>query len=306
MKKHFLMITAAVAGILACSLFTGCGDAAGKDSSKSGASGNFTIVTSFYPVYLSTINITNGISGVDVINMTGPQTGCLHDYQLTPDNIETLEKADVFVTNGAGMEAFLNEVAAQLPDLKVIDASAGIDLIRDSDGIDNPHVWLSIENTMKQVQNIFNGLAENDLVNAVSYKANSSVYLTKLKNLNTSAKSELSALKTKDIVTFHDAFPYFARTYGLNVVSVIEKDPDTAPTAKDLEETIRIVKKSSSKVIFTEPQYSGEAAQTVADAANARIFELDPIVTGTSDASAVNDYVIKMQKNIDTIKEALG
>ena len=73
----------------------------------------FRIVTSFYPMYVATINITDGVDGVEVYNMTKPQTGCLHDYQLMTEDMKTLEKADAFVINGAGMEDFMDKVTEQ-------------------------------------------------------------------------------------------------------------------------------------------------------------------------------------------------
>ena len=79
--------------------FVGCGGA-DKAAEKKTAE-PFRIVTSFYPMYVATINITDGVDGVEVYNMTKPQTGCLHDYQLMTEDMKTLEKADAFVINGA-------------------------------------------------------------------------------------------------------------------------------------------------------------------------------------------------------------
>ena len=89
----------------------------------------FRIVTSFYPMYIMALNITDGIDGVQVDNMAGQQTGCLHDYQLQSKDMKNIEQADVFVINGAGMESFMEKVTDQLPDLRVIDSSEGISLL---------------------------------------------------------------------------------------------------------------------------------------------------------------------------------
>ena len=70
--------------------------AAGCGTQQGGHDKKFRIVTSFYPMYIDAINITKGVDGVEVINMTKPQTGCLHDYQLTTEDMKTLEKADAF------------------------------------------------------------------------------------------------------------------------------------------------------------------------------------------------------------------
>jgi zinc transport system substrate-binding protein len=105
------------AALLIAFFITGCGQAAGRAAKSTTPGGNgagLNIVTSFYPVYIATINVTRDIPGVTVKNMTKPQTGCLHDYSLRPEDLKTLEKADVFVINGAGMEAFLDDVISKI------------------------------------------------------------------------------------------------------------------------------------------------------------------------------------------------
>lgn len=90
---------------------------------------DYQIVTSFYPMYLFTRNLTEGISGVTVVNMTAQNAGCLHDYQLLSKDMKALGAADAFVINGAGMEGFLEKVIEQLPSLPVITASEGIEIL---------------------------------------------------------------------------------------------------------------------------------------------------------------------------------
>lgn len=277
-----------------------------SENSQANSSNNLTIVTSFYPVYVNVINVTNGISNVKVINMTSAQTGCLHDYQLKPQDVKSLEKADAFVINGAGMESFISDILSQRPGLKVIDTSKGVSTLKDSDGSINPHVWVSISNAMIQVKTIADELSLLDPANAIEYKKNSSLYLSKLNTLRTSAQSELSKLKTRDIITFHEAFPYFAKEFNLNILAVIEREPGSAPTAKELEETISIVKTSKAKALFAEPQYTSKAALTIAQATGAKVYILDPVVTGDATLDAIDNYIIVMRKNVQTLKEALG
>lgn len=127
--------------------------------------------------------MTKDVSGVEVVNMTKPQTGCLHDYQLTPSDLKTLETADAFVVNGAGMEAFLDKVVNQQKDLQIIDASKGIELIKDDDGEENPHVWVSVSNAILQVKNIQEQLSAIDKGNADKYKSNADAYIKKFEAL---------------------------------------------------------------------------------------------------------------------------
>ena len=81
-------------------------------------------------------------------------------------------------------------------------------------------------------------------------------------------------------MTFHEAFPYFAKEFNLNIISVVEREPGTEPTPAELQETIEQVKKLPVKVLFTEPQYSPSAAETIARETGAKIYTLDPVVTG--------------------------
>ena len=264
----------------------------------------FRIVTSFYPMYVATINITDGVDGVEVYNMTKPQTGCLHDYQLMTEDMKTLEKADAFVINGAGMEDFMDKVTEQQKKLKVIDASRGIELIHDDEG-DNPHVWLSVTDEIAQVRNIADQLKEADPAHADAYEKNAVAYIEKLTALKTEMHAALDNVPHKDIVTFHEAFPYFAKEFKLNIIGVVEREPGTEPTPTELQETIEQVNALPTKVLFTEPQYSPAAAETIARETGAKIYTLDPVVTGEATPAAKDAYIDTMKKNMKVLQEAL-
>ena len=282
--------------------FVGCGGA-DKAAEKKTAE-PFRIVTSFYPMYLATINIADGVNGVEVYNMTKPQTGCLHDYQLMTEDMKTLEKADAFVINGAGMEDFMDKVTEQQKKLKVIDASRGIELIHDDEG-DNPHVWLSVTDAIQQVRNIADQLKEADPAHADAYEKNAAAYIEKLTALKSEMHAALDNVPHKDIVTFHEAFPYFAKEFNLNIIGVVEREPGTEPTPTELQETIEQVNALPTKVLFTEPQYSPAAAETIARETGAKIYTLDPVVTGEATPQAKNAYIDTMKANMKVLKEAL-
>ena len=281
----------------------GCG---GTDKSAEKKTAEpFRIVTSFYPMYIATINITDGVDGVEVYNMTKPQTGCLHDYQLMTEDMKTLEKADAFVINGAGMEDFMDKVTEQQKKLKVIDASRGIELIHDDEEGDNPHVWLSVTDAITQVRNIADQLKEADPAHAAAYEKNAVAYIEKLSSLKSEMHAALDNVPHKDIVTFHEAFPYFAKEFNLNIIGVVEREPGTEPTPTELQETIEQVNALPTKVLFTEPQYSPAAAETIARETGAKIYTLDPVVTGEATPAAKNAYIDTMKKNMKTLQEAL-
>lgn len=288
-------------------LLTGCNNSAESNNSIE-SNNKLTIVTSFYPMYISTLNIVKDIPDVEVINMTAPQTGCLHDYSLSTKDLKTLNSADIFVINGAGMESFLDDVIAEYSDLKIIEASNGISLIEDTEHDEhdvNPHVWVSISKNIEEVSNIAKELSAFDPNHASEYEANADAYIAKLENLRTEMHAALDNVNNKDIITFHEAFPYFAEEFNLNIAGVIEVEPDSEPSAKEVENIISIINEKNIKALFTEPQYSSKIADTIAKETGASVYTLDPIVTGDANEDAYDDYIIKMQENLNTLKEAL-
>jgi zinc transport system substrate-binding protein len=281
--------------ILALALAAGCGTPAPRHE--------MVIATSFYPMYLATANIAAGVPGVRVVNITRPTAGCLHDYQLTPEELKTLAGAEVFVVNGGGMESFAAKAAAQLPRLIVVDASKGLVLIPGAGGAGNPHVWVSVGGAMQQVRNIAEGLAAADPGHAQAYQRNAAAYLAKLDALRQKMHGGLKGITKRDIITFHEAFPYFAREFGLAVAAVVEREPGSAPSAGELAQTVNLIRERKIGALFAEPQYPAKAAETIARETGAKVFILDPVSTGPMEDP--NYYITAMEKNLAVLQEAL-
>ncbi len=263
---------------------------------------NLEIITSFYPMYIATLNVVDGIDGVEVKNLTKSTTGCLHDYQLSPDEMVKIENADVFVANGAGMESFMDKVIDTYQNLKVIYASEGIELYKGQNGEDNAHVWVSISKHIEQIKNIRDELCIIDPKNENKYISNSNNYIASLNTQLDKMKTVLSNITKKNIITFHEAFPYFAKEFDLNIVSVIEREPGTEPSAKELVDAIEIVKESDVQALFAEPQYSKSSADTISSETGVKVYLLDPIVTGELYKNA---YLDIMDNNLSVLQEAL-
>lgn len=288
-------------------LFTGCAPRQAKQV-------DFRLVTSFYPMYIIALNVTEGVEGVEVSNMAGQQTGCLHDYQLQNKDMKNLETADAFLINGAGMESFLDKVLEQMPELPVINASEGIELLcaeedHDHEGHEheeeeyNAHVWVSISNYMQQVETVTSSLMELDPERAGQYRDNGDAYLKKLSALREQMHQELDGLPNREIVTFHEAFPYFAEEFNLHIAAVVNREPDSQPSARELADTIRLIRDTGVTAVFAEPQYSESAAQVISGESGATLYLLDPGVTGEEDPDA---YLHAMEKNLEILKEALA
>ncbi len=279
---------------------------------------DFLVVGSIYPVYITLLNLTEGVDGVEAKLMTDTQAGCLHDYTLLPGDMKKLESADLFVINGAGMESFLNRVAEGVPGLTVLDASEGIALLEEHgheeedahDGHDhdhdhdgpNPHVWTSVSRYIAQVENIARGLCERDPDRAPLYEKNRDRYLASLRTLQADMQTALSEAPDLRIITFHAAFEYLADDFGLTVEAVIETEPDESPSPRRLVELIELVREHRITAVFAEPQYSSASAKVVARETGCALLTLDPIVTGADNPDA---YLEGMRRNTETLLESV-
>jgi zinc transport system substrate-binding protein len=266
--------------------------------------GEYRIVASFYPMYLLTLGVAGDIPGVSVDVMTPRASGCLHDYQLTPSDLRRLLGADVLVINGAGMESFLERLAGEMPGLPLVNASEGIALLTE-DGEANAHVWVSVTGAISEVQNILDGLCRLDPAHSGAYRANAAGFTAKLEALRQQMAEGLAGLKHREIVTFHEAFPYFAQEFGLTVAAAVESDPGASPSAMQLSRIITLVKEKGIPALFTEPQYPPDAALIIANETGAKLYPLDPVVTGPDGAKA-QDYITAMENNLKVLEEALN
>jgi len=237
------------------------------------------IVASFYPMYVMTLNVVGDTPGVSVECLTEPVTGCLHDYSLTPGNLKTLAGADLFVANGAGMETFLAKAVLQSPRLKIIEASKGYQLTDNG----NPHVWVSLGGAIAEVCNIAAGLAGADPARADAYRFNAEAYIARLEALREKMHATLDPLPQREIITFHEAFPYFAREFNLKIAAVIEREPGSEPSAGELAETIRTIRGHHVRALFAEPQYPAKSAGIIRRETGIPVAVLDPAVTGPRD-----------------------
>ena len=294
MKKIFLCL------LVFCLFLTGCSN---KDTNIDEE--KFNIVTSFYPMYIATSNIVDGVESVDLQNMADVQVGCLHDYQMTTKDMNKLEKADVFAVNNIDEESFLDKATSAYDDLTIIDSSKGILQSENHDGHsheENTHVWVSIDLYIKQVENIANELARIDEKNSDKYLSNKDVYIDRLENLQEEMHEKLDFVENKNIVTFHSSFEYFAEEFDLNVIAVIEKEHGTSPSAGELAGIIDLIKENDVKAIFIEPQYENTVADVISRETGIQVYTLNSAVSGALDKG---EYEKIMRENLLVLEEAL-
>lgn len=260
-----------------------------------------TVVTSFYPMYIATLNVIGDTDGVHLQNLSEPQTGCLHDFQLTPEDMKLLSKADVFIINGGGIESFMKDVAKSYPDLTIIEASEGIDLLED-EGEENAHAWMSVATYEEQVNHIAEGLAAADEKHASDYQKHADAYVVKLDALKERQQKVAEKIKGQSVILFHEAYDYVADDYGLDVAYVLDLDEERQVSAGEVADVLAAVRDDHVKYILAEELYGKSMGDTVEKETDAKVIYLDALNRGDYDADS---YIKGMSANIDLIEQYL-
>lgn len=257
----------------------------------------FHVVTSFYPMYIAAKNIIGDCEGVTLQNLSEPQTGCMHDYQLTPVDMKVLSDADAFIINGGGIENFLSDVAAQYPQLALIDACAQVELLED-----NAHAWMSISDHMIQVQTIADKLSVLDVAHKTVYQENLAVYLSQLESLRKKQQEVVQNLPVQNIVIFHEAFDYIARDYGLVVSGRMDLDEERQVSAGEVADMVAQIREHDVHLILAEELYGAQMCDTIKKETAVDVIYLDTCVRGTYEADS---YLRAMGENLELIRQAL-
>ena len=314
--RKFFNLGFSVLLIAECAVFSSCFvnfvkiNANERRSNNSAETDKITITASFYPLYIMLLNLCDG-TDLKPEMLAPSDTGCLHDYQLTTRDMQKISSSDCVVLNGAGMEDFLDKVyeSKKTSEGAVISASDGFNsFVTDADGAVNPHVWVSVDGAISQVNWISSKLAERYPSFSEKILKNAESYTKELEELKTAMHSELDKYRGETIITFHEAFPYFANEFGLSIAGVIEREPGTAPSPKELSEIIQFVNESNKAAVkkvplFVEPQYSSASAEIISNETGSAIYELDPCVTG---ALGKDSYVKAMKKNLEVLRKAFA
>lgn len=313
MKKKPIYVTAILLSItLIVSAFTALTSGGVSYESK-----KIKITASFYPVYIAALNVTQGIDGVELSCLSQPATGCLHDYQLTPQDMIALEKTDLFLINGAGMEGYLSHVTTSLPGLSLFDASAGIELLeaaghhheqeKATDETDeaevNAHYWLNPKKYIQEIENISNALAQCDPDHAKQYDANAKRYIEKVNALIDDATIFAAMSRVSNVITFNDSFDYLCDFLCLPIVHGVILEGETTLSAGETREIVEEARANDVCLLIADSQYSLSVPAAVSAETAIPYLPVDACVKGEDNADA---YLLTMQKNLDALKEVLN
>lgn len=275
---------------------------------------SLTVTAAFFPLYTAALQVVGDTEGVTVRCLTEPSAGCMHDYQLSPDEMAVLTASDLLILNGLGAESFLDAALASLPDLVTIDTSVGIqplllcedthhDHEHDHDhGLVNEHIWTSPARYAQQVTTLRDELCRLDPDRAAVYTRNAEAYLAQIDEIGRRWAALTAAVD--GAVLFHDSVAYAAEALGVPVLATLPVGEDHGVSAGELTAAAETVRGKRVLLLFDRqypvndlslPTYAGTALSVVLETAAGKREGVDP-----ADA-----WLVAMEANVNALKEAL-
>jgi len=203
---------------------------------------------------------------VDVIQLLGDGVDP-HDYQMVPNDLANINRSQLLLYNGFDLEPFLGRIVAggAPSSLTLVQLSEGLSPIMDGRR-PNPHFWLDPQLAARYVERVREAFIAADPAGADTYRANAARYLSDLSALDAEVENTLSVVPSQNrkLIAAHDAFPYFARRYGFELVGAVLSAEAQEPSPNELIALMRQVRQSGVRAVFTEPQFNPRLMEQVA------------------------------------------
>ncbi|MCB1385387.1 MAG: zinc ABC transporter substrate-binding protein [Nitratireductor sp.] len=284
------------------------------------------VVASIKPVHSLVAAVMAGAGEPDLI-VEGASSP--HDFALKPSQARLLEQADLVFWVGHELEAFLEKpletIAARARSVELIDAE-GLHLRQFEEPVEvageaehaeeeegdhhhhhegtDGHIWLDAQNARAMVAAIADALAQADPGNAALYRSNAAATAGRLDALDREITDRLAPLGDRPYVTFHDAYGYFERRYGLAAGASITLSPEVMPGAERITAIRARLRADDTPCVFSEPQFEPKLIRTVTEDTHARTATLDPL--GASLADGPDLYFDLMNDIADTMVDCLS
>lgn len=264
------------------------------------------VVTTSYPLYIATKAVVGDVPGITVENLTGNAAGCLHDYQLTPQDRILLDGADMILL-GADAEGLLGELTATLP---AVDTTAGLELLCSDHHHDheqehdhdhtayNEHLWMSPWRYRGQVNNVARVLSNLDPANAAAYLANGDAYGEEITAMGRRLEAAAAALPTARCVIFHDSLAYLAESLGLHVELALTVGEDSGVSAGDLRAVQQVLTRYPDTLLLYDDQYDVRYAGVDGLVPAGQVLALDTVVAGDRQG---DDWLDAMEHNLSLL-----
>jgi zinc transport system substrate-binding protein len=313
-NKLILVITILVLAAIALTIIIW---ASGEPGVKTDSE-NLVVAATIFPLQ----SIASEIGGERVdVKLIVPSGASPHTFEPTAATLKDLQSVSHIFTIGLGLDDWAvgmlsdnsvtaSDVSANIELLPMTEkaedhdhetdeeAAQEITTVSDQTGVENhhhgeynPHYWLSVRNGKKIATNVAAKLSELDPEGKMFYQKNLEKYLAELEEVDLEIRNTLAGVSSRYLVTFHDAWSYFARDYDLEIVGTFEPIPGKEPTPQYLKELQATVTKYGIRTIFSEPQLSTQSLQAFLQDMKITVAVLDPLGGGSEETDSFADLL---------------
>lgn len=248
-----------------------------------------------------------GGSSIDVATLVGPGSDA-HVYSPSPRDAKIVTDAKLIVVNGLGFEGWLPRlVRSSGSQARMVTATEGIAPLRSGSAAD-PHAWQSVGNTKVYVTNIRDALSAADPANAGQYRANADAYLAKLDALEREVREAIAKLPParRKVISTHNAFAYFAATYGIEFIAPLGVSTESEPSARDVARIISQVRQAKIPAVFLENFTDPRLMQRISAETGAKVGGTLYSDSLTGEKGDAPTYIDMVRHNIRALTRALG
>lgn len=287
-------------------VLTGCGrvEIGGDGVAK------LKVVTTIFPLF----DIARNVGGdyVDVQNILKPGVSP-HTFEITPSDLQRMYGAKAVFMIGQELDEWVVEAVDGLPEIGVVEVDMGIGLLKmeghEDEGGDehehgefDPHYWLSAQNAKIIAKNIADQFILLDPQNADYYRKNLATFQQEMDDLHDEIVARLEPLENRKMVTFHDAWAYFAGEFDFEIIGVFEPAPGKEASPRYLKELYDIAESNNVRTLFAEKNHSTEQLRSLAEDLELQLAVIDTM----EGASETDSFAAIMRENADIIYEALA
>jgi zinc transport system substrate-binding protein len=227
--------------------------------------------------------------GYVTANVMVPPGAEPHTFEPKPEQLKALSRANAYMRIRIDFEeAWMGKIEAANPKMLVVDTTQSIQRMpmeeafheeeeqRAGEGENlDPHIWLSPKLVKIQAQTICDTLVKLDPKHQAAYRANLKSFLSDIDKLDADIRNSLQGVKNRKFIVFHPGWGYFARDYGLKQIPIEVGGQE--PSAAELGAIITEAKKENIQIVFAEPQFSKQAAETIAKEIGGEVLLIDPL-----------------------------
>jgi ABC-type Zn uptake system ZnuABC Zn-binding protein ZnuA len=272
-------------------------------------------------------DLVQQVGGEDVsVHSLVPKGGEVHTFDPSPSDATAVADAQLLVMNGLGLDEWLGDIAtdAGASDIPVVELAEDLEDVtylvgeayeqgeehQEEEGGHageefNPHLWLNVGYAILYVERLTDTLAEIDPDSADAYRARSAEYVSELEALDAETRDQMGTIpdEKRRVISFHEAFPYFAEAYGLEIIGTVVEAPGQDPSAGEVAALIDAIESEGASAIFTEAQFPTTAAERISDETGIAI--VGSLYTDSLGDPPADSYAGMMRRNVEQVVAAL-